>query len=129
PPGAVKTGMLYSSAIIEAVAHLLGSATRIPLVVDPVMVSTSGTSLLQPRALKILQEKLLPLASLVTPNLHEAAILTGKRVRSVEQMRRAAKTIQSRFGCAALVKGGHLRGVKEAVDIFYDGKQELVLSA
>ena len=93
------------------------------------MVSTSGAKLLEPAAVKILTEKLLPLAALVTPNLDEAEILTGHRPASVEEMREAARQIHSRFGCAALVKGGHLKSSREAVDIFFDGKTELLLSA
>jgi hydroxymethylpyrimidine/phosphomethylpyrimidine kinase len=98
-------------------------------VVDPVMVSTSGAKLLEPAAIKILQEKLLPLAALVTPNLAEAEILAGQKISSVEEMREAAKKIHSRFGCAALVKGGHLKNSAEAADVFFDGKTELLLSA
>ena len=65
----------------------------------------------------------------MTPNLNEAAVLVGRRVASVEDMRAAARQIRSRYGCAALVKGGHLRASREAVDIFYDGRTELLLSA
>ena len=99
------------------------------MVVDPVLISTSGARLLEPAAIKILKDKLLPLAALVTPNLDETKILTGRRPASIEEMREAAREIQSRFGCAALVKGGHLRGGSEAVDIFFDGKTELLLTA
>jgi hydroxymethylpyrimidine/phosphomethylpyrimidine kinase len=93
------------------------------------MISTSGAMLLKPAAIKVLRERLLPLAALVTPNLHEAGILTGRKIASVENMRVAAREIHARFGCAALVKGGHLRGVSEAVDIFFDGRTELLLTA
>ena len=147
PPRAVKTGMLFSAENISVVAKLfaksklLGRASsrtgssgasphRIqPLVVDPVMVSTSGAKLLEPAAEKILLEKLLPLAALATPNLDETKILTGHQPASVEEMREAARRIVSRFGCAALVKGGHLRGTADAVDIFFDGRTELLLTA
>jgi len=128
-PAAVKTGMLYSAAIIRVVAESLRRHRAVPLVVDPVMVSTSGAQLLQPDAVKALSVKLFPLAALVTPNLHEAAILIGAELTSVTDLRAAARTLYQHFGCAALVKGGHLRGLKEAVDIFYDGRQELLLSA
>jgi len=132
-PRAVKTGMLYSAENVLAVANFFRiprSALRIPhLVVDPVLISTSGKKLLEPKALKILKEKLLPLATLVTPNLAEAEILSGQKISSIEQMRAAARKIHSQFGCAVLVKGGHLRGISEAVDIFFDGKTELLLSA
>ena len=128
-PRAVKTGMLYSAPIIRAVAESFHCRPRVPLVVDPVMVSTSGAQLLKPAAVKVLCADLLPLATLVTPNLDEAAILCGEKLTSVEDLRAAARELHGRFGCAALVKGGHLRGLKEAVDIFYDGRQELLLSA
>ncbi len=127
-PAAVKTGMLFSAENIRAVAGLL-QHKNCPLVIDPVMVSTSGVRLLEPAAIKVLMAKLLPLATLVTPNLDETKIMTGRRPASVEEMRRAAREIHSRFGCAALVKGGHLRGGREAADIFFDGQTELLLSA
>lgn len=128
-PRAAKTGMLYSTPIIQVVVDFFQRRPHAMLVVDPVMISTSGMRLLKPTAIKFLQTRLLPLATLVTPNLDEAAVLTGKPLRSVEDMRTAAREIHRRFGCAALVKGGHLKGMKEAVDIFYDGKTELLLSA
>ena len=129
PPAAVKTGMLYSTEIIRAVAAFFKSGSRPALVVDPVMVATSGARLLKPSAIDLLKRELLPLATLVTPNLDEAEILVGEKLRSVEDLRAAARVLHGRFGCAALVKGGHLRGLKDAVDIFYDGKEELLLSA
>jgi hydroxymethylpyrimidine/phosphomethylpyrimidine kinase len=133
PPVAVKTGMLFSAENISVVAGFFQNSKlknkNSKLIVDPVMVSTSGARLLEPAAIKILKEKLLPLAALVTPNLDETEILTGHRPASVEEMRGAAGEIHSRFGCAALVKGGHLRGVSEAVDIFFDGRTELLLTA
>jgi hydroxymethylpyrimidine/phosphomethylpyrimidine kinase len=171
-PRAVKTGMLFSAKNISVVAEfLVGRASsragfsastinggsrgrsphqKLPLIVDPVLVSTSGAKLLKSSAIKILTEKLLPLATLVTPNLSEAEILSGQKISSVEEMREAARKIHSRFGCAVLLKGGHLRFVKslngdslnrktiqpfnhstiqQAADIFFDGKIELLLSA
>jgi hydroxymethylpyrimidine kinase/phosphomethylpyrimidine kinase len=127
-PAAVKSGMLYSAELIKTVSRFL-RPLRPKLVVDPVMVSTSGSRLLKLAAVQVLCSELLPLATVVTPNLHEAQILTGGRLRSVEDLRVAARDLHRRFGCAALVKGGHLRGLKEAVDIFYDGEEELMLSA
>jgi hydroxymethylpyrimidine/phosphomethylpyrimidine kinase len=140
PPAAVKTGMLFSAENILVVADFLGgnAALRRPrtaqraaptLVVDPVMVSTSGARLLKPSAEKVLKEKLLPLALLVTPNLDEAEILAEQKIRSPEQMREAARTIHSRFGGAVLLKGGHLKNCREALDIFFDGQTELLLTA
>ena len=128
-PAAVKTGMLYSDEIIRAVAHFLAGIERPPLIVDPVMVSTSGARLLRPSAIKTLQRELLPKAALVTPNLDEAEILIGRKLSSPEDLRFAAHEIHKRFSCATLIKGGHLRGLSEAIDVFYDGKEELLLTA
>jgi hydroxymethylpyrimidine/phosphomethylpyrimidine kinase len=132
-PRAVKTGMLYSAENILTVAGYFrarhASLAARNLIVDPVFISTSGASLLKPDALKALKQKLLPLAALVTPNLDEAEILAERTIRSPEAMRTAAKKIRSEFGCAVLLKGGHLKGCREAVDVFFDGKTELLLSA
>ena len=128
-PAAVKTGMLFSKPLIRVVAEQFHRRNAPPLVVDPVMIATSGARLLKPSAIAALQTELLPLAALVTPNLDEAEILVGGKLSSIEDLRTAAKEIHARFGCAALVKGGHLRGLAEAVDIFYDGKIELLLTA
>ena len=128
-PAAVKTGMLYYAEIIRAVVEFLSNAKRLPLVVDPVISSSSGTLLIEPKAILILQDQLLPLASVVTPNLDEAGTLLGCKLSSLENMRHAAREIHRRFGCPALVKGGHLRASKEAIDVFYDGRKELLLRA
>lgn len=128
-PAAVKTGMLYSKPIIKAVADILPRRSELKLVVDPVMVATSGARLLRPDAIDALCSRLLPMAALVTPNLDEAELLVGRELREVEDLRAAARELHARFGCAALVKGGHLRGLSEAVDIFYDGREELLLRA
>jgi hydroxymethylpyrimidine/phosphomethylpyrimidine kinase len=128
-PMAVKTGLLFSSEIIRPVARFLREQSDVPLVVDPVMIATSGAVLLKKSALQILIEELLPLARLITPNLQEAEVLAECSIREVEHLRRAAKRLHARFGCAALVKGGHLPGAREAADLFYDGRQELLLTA
>jgi len=128
-PAAMKTGMLFSAEIIRAVADFFKGKKYPPLVVDPVMISTSGAALLKPSAMKALREQLLPLATLVTPNLDETAVLTGRKITSVEDMRSAAREIHVRFGSAVLVKGGHLRGGRDAADIFFDGRTELLLNA
>lgn len=129
PPAAVKTGMLYSAEIIRVVVESCKKNRPLALVVDPVMISTSGSRLLKSSAINLLKNALLPLATLVTPNLDEAIILAGRDLKSPEDLRWAAKTIHERFGCAALIKGGHLRNSREAVDIFFDGKNELMLTA
>ena len=131
-PAAVKTGMLYSAENIRVVAEFFGVRAvhpLVPLIVDPVMVSTSGARLLKAAAVKVLKNQLFPRATLVTPNLPEAEILIGKKIATVGNMRAAAREIHARFGCATLVKGGHLRGLREAVDIFFDGRTELLLAA
>ena len=129
PPVACKTGMLYSAAIIRVIAEFFADRKHPPLIVDPVMIATSGAALLKPAAVRAMRDKLLPLATLVTPNLDEAELLLGIKIRDEEDLRTAACQIVKCFGCAALVKGGHLRGTKDAVDIFNDGDNELFLSA
>src|SRR6185436_15683579 len=99
------------------------------LIVDPVMAATSGGCLLEPSAMSALRKELLPRCTLVTPNVPEAELLLGIRLRTEEDLRMAARKIVNNWGCAALVKGGHLRKRREAIDIFYDGKTELLLSA
>jgi hydroxymethylpyrimidine/phosphomethylpyrimidine kinase len=128
-PAASKTGMLFSTAIIRVVADLFRTRPDLPLVVDPVMVATSGARLLRNSAVRALEEELLPRALLVTPNLDEATILLGEPVATVEAARAAARILHQRYGCAALVKGGHLKGLREAVDFYYDGREELLLIA
>ena len=116
--GAVKTGMLANAEIVAVVASALRSASPCPLVVDPVMVATSGDVLLAPEAVDAIKRRLLPLATLVTPNLPEAAILLGsQQARNEEEMVAQGKALLGATGChAVLIKGGH--GVrKDATDI------------
>jgi hydroxymethylpyrimidine/phosphomethylpyrimidine kinase len=108
PPAALKTGMLADTATVRLVAKAIRENAWTPLVVDPVMVSTSGQRLLTLEAEEVMRESLLPLAALVTPNLDEAAILTGRAVHDVSSMERAGETLLSFGAGAALVKGGHL---------------------
>ena len=132
-PVAVKTGMLFSAQNISVVAKFFSNSKlkikNSKLIVDPVLISTSGAKLLQPAALKVLIEKLLPLAALVTPNLDEAEILAEKKISSPEDLRLVAREIHARYGCAVLVKGGHLKNSRMAIDVFFDGENELLLSA
>ncbi len=108
---AVKTGMLYSEEIINAVAATLEArARRLPVIVDPVMVAKGGAALLQQRARVALVERLLPLAALVTPNAPEAAALTGLKVENTADMERAAERLLAFGASAVLIKGGHLPG-------------------
>lgn len=118
---AVKTGMLASAEIIEVVAEQVRKHNLRSLVVDPVMVAKSGAPLLNPEAIDSLKGKLFPLATVITPNLHEAKALTGMEIRSLEEMKEAAKRLRE-FGVQfVVVKGGHLEGTKESIDILYDG--------
>ncbi len=115
---AAKTGMLHTSEIIGAVAEEVRKH-RFPLVVDPVMIAKSGAPLLKEEAVKSLVEELLPLADVVTPNAREAEVLSGIRVRGLEEARKAAKLIAELGPRAVIVKGGHLEG--DSVDVLYDG--------
>jgi len=128
PPCAAKTGILFSTEIIREVARAF-RRKQIPLVIDPVMVSTSGACLLKTEAIRVLTRELFPLAALVTPNVPEAEALLGITIREPEDLRHAARELHERFGCAALVKGGHLPNTHEAIDVFFDGRTELLLSA
>ena len=114
PVRAIKTGMLYSRATIELVADLYGALDekeRPPLVVDPVMVATSGDALLEPDAVAAYRERLFPLAALVTPNLDEAStLLDGRPIRDEAAMRAAGRELTERHGVPFLMKGGHLGG-------------------
>ena len=123
---ATKTGMLVSAEIITAVAQAVRDHAIAPLVVDPVMIAQSGAALLEPTARAALLAELLPLATLVTPNVPEAEALTGMAIRTVADMRAAARRLLECGAHACLVKGGHLGG-DDAVDVFDDGRnpQEL----
>ena len=99
------------------------------MIVDPVMIATSGARLLRTSAVRAMLRLMIPMADLVTPNLDEAEVLLGWKIDSEEGVRAAAREIHDQFGCAALVKGGHLKKAKDAVDFYYDGSKELMLSA
>jgi len=116
-----KTGMLANSEIIIAVAKKVQEYKLDRLVVDPVMVATSGDILLEAEAINNLKNKLLPLAYLVTPNMSEAGVLTGLKVKNLNDMKKAAKIIHKLGPKNVLVKGGHLPTM--ATDILYDGQQ------
>lgn len=121
-PAAVKTGMLATAELTRRVAEAVRDHGLTNLVVDPVMVATSGDRLLDADAERAVVEALLPLAALVTPNLHEAAILAGGTVDSPARMREAARALVGAGAGAALVKGGHL-AADELVDVLYDGAE------
>ena len=114
PVAAMKTGMLYSRAIIDVLTGLRRPLP--PLVVDPVMVASSGDSLLEPDAVAAYRERLFPLATLVTPNLDEARVLLGRPIANLAEMAAGGGELCARYRCAFLMKGGHLSG-DEAVDL------------
>ena len=117
---AVKTGMLSSAEIIRCVAQRLEFHQLSPAVIDPVMVASTGYRLLRDDAVDAMRTTLLPLATVVTPNSREAAVLTGLEMNTVDDLKRAARILVNEMGAkTALVKGGHLEG--PATDVLYDG--------
>ena len=124
---AAKTGMLANAGVIEAVADGFKRHPGLRLVVDPVMVATSGAKLLEDDAIGAMCSRMLPLAALATPNLPEASVILGHDVRTMEDMESAAREIHARFGCAALVKGGH-HAENVASDVLFDGDRAIWLS-
>ena len=116
-PDAVKIGMVSSAELIRAIAAKLRQYGARNIVVDPVMVATSGARLIQDQAIQTLTKELLPLATVVTPNVPEAEILAGMEIRTKEDMETAARKIGDSFGCAVLLKGGH--SVNDANDLLY----------
>lgn len=118
---AAKTGMLGRAEVVRAVAGRVRHHRIAPLVVDPVMVAKSGDSLLDPDAIDVLREELLPLATVLTPNLAEAGRLAGGAVETADEMREAARELRQAGPEWVLVKGGHLEG--EPVDVLYGGRQ------
>ena len=122
--GAVKLGMLASAPVIETVARALERHRPAHVVVDPVMVATSGARLLEEAALAALRERLLPLASVLTPNLPEAELLLGWSIPDLGTMPHAAAALRALGAPAVLLKGGHLAGPGEVVDILVDAQGE-----
>lgn len=118
---AAKTGMLASSAIIEAVAGSVARHRIELLVVDPVMVAKGGARLLREDAVEALRKRLVPLAAVITPNLPEVEVLLGRPVRSLEERRQAARDLVAMGARAAIVKGGHAQ--TDVTDVFWDGKR------
>ncbi|MBR5785735.1 MAG: bifunctional hydroxymethylpyrimidine kinase/phosphomethylpyrimidine kinase [Clostridia bacterium] len=116
-PDAVKIGMVASKELICVIADMLRYHNAKNVVVDPVMVATSGSSLMKNDAVQTLIEKLLPIATLVTPNIPEAQVLSGKAIESKEDMLYVAKFIGDTYGCAVLLKGGH--SINDANDLLY----------
>jgi hydroxymethylpyrimidine/phosphomethylpyrimidine kinase len=127
PIAAAKTGLLYTAEIVEAVARsiadlLANSATPFPLVIDPVITATSGDRLLEPGAIELYESKLFPLATLITPNVDEAAKLLGQKIEDRQSMEKAARALARKYRVSILIKGGHLAG-SSAIDLlFANGK-------
>jgi hydroxymethylpyrimidine/phosphomethylpyrimidine kinase len=124
---AVKTGMIGNSEIIRVVAARIRERGISKVVVDPVMVATSGDRLLREDAVQAVRTELLPLATVVTPNLPEAGMLVGREVSTLAQMREAARAIVGLGAPSVVVKGGHLAG--DAIDVFFDGDRFVELPA
>ncbi len=129
PVAALKTGMLHSRGVVEAVCAVLEESRPEALVVDPVMVATSGDPLLEPDAARAVRERLLPLALLATPNLAETAALLGHAVEGIDAMREAGRALCARYGCAFLIKGGHLEGDAADVLVTPKGGEEIFTAA
>jgi hydroxymethylpyrimidine/phosphomethylpyrimidine kinase len=127
PIAAIKTGLLCSAQIISTVARSIRGirktfAPRIPLVIDPVFVATSGDPLLEPGAIETYEKELFPLASLITPNLDEACGLLGMKVKDRRSMHVVGKELEKKFGTPILLKGGHLAGDRAVDLLFANGK-------
>ena len=116
-PDAIKTGMVASSELIKVIAEKIKCYHGKNLVVDPVMVATSGSKLISDDAIGTLKNELLPLATVITPNIPEAEVITGMQVKTEEDMILAAKRISEQYGCAVLCKGGHQ--INDANDLLY----------
>jgi len=132
PIAAAKTGLLCSGEIVEAVARgidlLRKIDNRIPVVVDPVTVATSGDMLLSPEAMEIYERELFPIVTLLTPNLEEAGKLIDEPIRDLETMRKAGKQLQQKYQVSILLKGGHLAG-DDAIDLLFAGDRISEFSA
>ncbi len=123
PISTAKTGMLCNAGIIKKVASAIEDFKISKLVVDPVMISTSGYRLLSKYSLRTFKKKLLPLTYILTPNLYEAEILSKMKINDIDDMQKAARKILASGPSYVLIKGGHLASSFEAIDILYDGKK------
>ena len=119
-PDAVKTGMVSSSALIKVISDSIKEYGLKNIVVDPVMVATSGAKLITDEAIETLKKELLPLATVITPNIPEAEVLFASKIQNEADMEKAAKEISETFGCAVLLKGGH--SLNDANDYLFDAK-------
>src|SRR6476659_2117471 len=128
PVKAAKTGLLFSAEIIAEIANTLRGQRSLQLVIDPVMVATSGDPLLEEDAVAAYERELFPLAALLTPNLSEASRLTGDSIRDLSAMHRAGKILTEKYRVPVLLKGGHLSG-DEAIDILFQNDNAMEFSA
>jgi hydroxymethylpyrimidine/phosphomethylpyrimidine kinase len=128
PVAAIKTGLLFSAEIITAIARVLREHRARPLVIDPVMVATSGDPLLQDNAVEAYERELFPLAALLTPNLGEATRLTGRAIGDLGAMYDAGRILANKYGVPILLKGGHLSG-DQAIDLLFRGENAIEFSA
>jgi len=124
PVSAMKTGLIPACTQMEVLADILSGSSELQLVVDPVMIASSGDRLMKEEAQDIMESRLIPLATLVTPNLDEASIFLGERITNEEEMREAGGQLARRWKTAVLMKGGHLAG-REAVDLLFEDDQFL----
>lgn len=120
---AIKIGMLHSKAVIQTVIEQLKKFSDIPIVIDPVMVATSGDRLLQKEAIVYLKNQLLPLGNILTPNIPEAELLLGKKINDFETLKAAAQDLGTQLNTAVYLKAGHFKG-NTLVDVFYDNSNQ-----
>lgn len=121
-PDAVKTGMVANAELIKVIAESLVFYKAKNIVVDPVMIATSGARLISENAIDVLKEKLLPIASVITPNIPEAEVLSGIKIASKPDMEKATDYINKGYGCAVLIKGGH--SISDADDLLYENGEK-----
>lgn len=126
-PQAIKTGMLFSAAIIEQVVSELAQKTC-PLVIDPVMVATSGARLLQEDAIEKIQQELIPLADLITPNVDEAEVLLQEKITDSQGLEDACRALYTTYHIPVLLKGGHRHDHQNTLDYLYDGNTMTCIS-
>jgi hydroxymethylpyrimidine/phosphomethylpyrimidine kinase len=122
-PDAIKTGMLFNSETIETVADFIKSYALNKIIVDPVMIAKGGASLLQKESVEALKTQLLPLATMVIPNIPEAEVLTGMKIVTMNDRKEAANIIHSMGAEYVLIKGGHDQESEEMIDLLFDGTQ------
>ena len=124
-PQAIKIGMVCDADIARVIAQQIEAYQPAYVVYDPVMVATSGSKLMTDDTIDVIRKELIPKATVITPNLYEAAILLGQKLKGVEEMKAGAEKLAQMYGCSVLIKGGHLEG-KEMCDVLYDAKLQQI---